>query len=71
MIRKQRSCSVADNDLRQDLIADIRRQLIPEYGRFLDRFRDADVTKNTAKYIRYDVSSLEAALKLLFDGTGS
>ncbi|KAL1920762.1 uncharacterized protein VTP21DRAFT_11397 [Calcarisporiella thermophila] len=65
--RTQRAYAIPDTELRQQVIADVRRVIMPLYTRFLDRHQQTEFSKNPQKYIRYDRDQLDRLLYQLFD----
>ncbi|KAI8072383.1 Cullin repeat-like-containing domain protein [Gongronella butleri] len=67
--RTQTAYAVPDLDLRNQMIRDVKNVIVPMYGRFLDKYQNADFTKNHAKYIKYDKEKLEKLISKLFEPT--
>ncbi|RCH94987.1 exocyst complex component exo70, partial [Rhizopus stolonifer] len=67
--RAQQSYAVPDQELRNQVIRDVKNVIVPMYGRFLDKYQNSDFTKNHAKYIRYDKERVDKMLSHLFEPT--
>lgn len=61
-IRDCKTYAVHDPDLKQHLTNEIRGVIVPLYGRFYDKYVNAEFTKNKEKYIKYDKSSIEKVI---------
>ncbi|KAJ3200517.1 Exocyst complex component 7 [Entophlyctis luteolus] len=65
----QRGYTIADPELRQQIIKDVKGILLPQYEAFFDRYTHMEFSKSPSKYIKYDKASLEAVLDGLFVGS--
>ncbi|CAJ0880946.1 4128_t:CDS:10, partial [Entrophospora sp. SA101] len=61
--------TIPDLELRNKVTRDIKIVLLPIYNRFLEKFQQADYSKGTSKYIKYDSATLENMVSRLFDGS--
>ncbi|KAJ3095412.1 Exocyst complex component 7 [Physocladia obscura] len=66
MYAVQKGYTVADLELRFQIIKDIKDVLLPLYVNFQERYMHIEFTKNPSKYIKYDKSGLEAVIDGLF-----
>ncbi|KAI8380096.1 Cullin repeat-like-containing domain protein [Blakeslea trispora] len=67
--RAQQSYAIPDQELRNQVIRDVKNVIVPMYGRFLDKYQNTDFSKNPAKYIRYDRDRVDKMLSHLFEPT--
>ncbi|KAI8365409.1 Cullin repeat-like-containing domain protein [Choanephora cucurbitarum] len=67
--RAQQSYAIPDQELRNQVIRDVKNVIVPMYGRFLDKYQNTDFSKNPAKYIRYDRDKVDKMLSHLFEPT--
>ncbi|KAI8618061.1 Cullin repeat-like-containing domain protein [Chytriomyces sp. MP71] len=65
----QKSYTIADADLRAQILNEIKDILMPLYTNFLSHHTASEFTKNPSKYIKYDKAALEAILDGFFVGS--
>ncbi|KXS12403.1 Exo70 exocyst complex subunit [Gonapodya prolifera JEL478] len=63
----QRSFSIPDTELRQQLVQAVRQAMVPLYAKFYDKYQDVEFTKNQQKYVKFTPQQLEKLLGELFD----
>ncbi|KAI9267397.1 Cullin repeat-like-containing domain protein [Sporodiniella umbellata] len=69
MARAQQSYAIPDPELRNQVRRDAKNVLVPMYGRFLDKYKKVEFSKNQSKYIKYDKETINAMLSHLFEPT--
>lgn len=65
----QRSYSVPDPRLREELRRELQRSIVPLYTSFYNKYRGTSFTKNPAKYIKYTPEQVSALIETFFDTT--
>lgn len=68
-VKLHRKVIVPDLEIKDKLVADIKKNIIPLYSRFLDKYRSVPFTSNPDKYIKYDVEQVNKILEELFDSS--
>ncbi|XP_039306040.1 exocyst complex component 7 [Solenopsis invicta] len=63
----QRSYSVPDRCLREELKKELHEALVPPYTVFHNKYRDTSFSKNPAKYIKYTPDQISALINMFFD----
>ena len=61
--------AIPDGELRAQIIKDIKKVILPLYGRFYDKYTEIDFAKNPTKYIKYDKKGLDELLDCFFDAS--
>lgn len=67
MYRAQKSYAMPDQELRNQVLREVKQVLLPLYSRFVDKYQGTDFTKNPAKYIKYDRDQLERMINQFFE----
>ncbi|KJE95624.1 hypothetical protein CAOG_08940 [Capsaspora owczarzaki ATCC 30864] len=65
--RTQKSYTISDPELRDQLRRDNVTLIIPLYSKFLERYKDEPFSKTPEKYLKYDAATLESMLNKFFD----
>ncbi len=65
----EKSYAIPDAELRSAIIKDIKKVILPLYGRFYDKYMEVDFAKNPTKYIKYDKKGLDELLDSFFDAS--
>lgn len=63
----QRSYSVPDARLREELRRELDQTLVPYYSQFYRKYRATSFSKNPGKYAKYTPEQVSALLKNFFD----
>ncbi|XP_015588992.1 exocyst complex component 7 [Cephus cinctus] len=63
----QRSYSVPDPRLREELRNELEQALVPLYTSFYNKYRNASFSKNPKKYIKYSPDQVSALIGTFFD----
>ncbi|XP_026675245.1 exocyst complex component 7 [Ceratina calcarata] len=65
----QRSYSVPDSRLREELRRELQRSIVPLYTSFYNKYRGTSFSKNPNKYIKYAPEQISALIETFFDTT--
>ncbi len=65
----EKSYAIPDGELRGQIVKEIKKVLLPLYGRFYDKYQEVDFTKNPQKYIKYDKKGLDELIDSFFDAS--
>lgn len=65
----QRSYSVPDGRLREELRKGLQHAIVPPYITFHNKYRGISFSKNPAKYIKYTPDQISAMIDTFFDTT--
>ncbi|XP_076177246.1 exocyst complex component 7 isoform X2 [Ptiloglossa arizonensis] len=65
----QRSYSVPDARLREELRNELQQAIVPLYTAFYNKYHGISFTKNPAKYIKYTPEQISALIDTFFDTT--
>lgn len=65
----QKGYAVPDPELRESLKADNKKYITLRYEVFLNKYKSLNFTKNTHKYIKYDVVGVESLIDKFFDAS--
>lgn len=63
----QRSYSVPDRRLREELRKELHEAIVPLYTAFHNKYRGVPFSKNPAKYIKYTPDQISALISTFFD----
>ncbi|XP_033214373.1 exocyst complex component 7 isoform X3 [Belonocnema kinseyi] len=66
--KHQRTFSVPDARLREELRKELNQSLTPYYTSFYNKYRKASFSKNPGKYIKYTPEQVSSAIRTFFDG---
>ncbi|KAJ3247038.1 Exocyst complex component 7 [Chytriomyces hyalinus] len=69
MYAMQKAYTIADPDLRTQILNGVKDVLVPMYAQFQQRFTEIEFSKNPSKYIKYDKTGLEAMIDGFFVGS--
>jgi hypothetical protein len=65
----EKKYAVPDTDLRIQVIKEIKKVILPLYGRFYDKYLEIEFAKNPQKYIKYDKKALDELIDKFFDAS--
>ena len=65
----QRSYSVPDARLREELRKELQQAIVPLYTNFHNKYRGISFSKNPAKYIKYTPEQISILIDTFFDTT--
>lgn len=65
----QRSYSVPDGRLREELRKELQQAIVPLYRKFYNKYRGISFSKNPAKYIKYTPEQISILIDTFFDTT--
>lgn len=63
----QRSYSVPDRRLREELRKELQNAIVPLYTAFHNKYRGVSFSKNPAKYIKYTPDQIMSLINTFFD----
>lgn len=63
----QRSYSVPDRCLREELRKELQEAIVPLYTAFHNKYRGTSFSKNPAKYIKYTPDQISTLINTFFD----
>ncbi|KAJ3006892.1 UNVERIFIED_CONTAM: Exocyst complex component 7 [Siphonaria sp. JEL0065] len=69
MYATQKGYTIADPELRNTIMKEVKDVLVPLYAHFQERYMTIEFSKNPSKYIKYDKTTLDAVLDGFFVGS--
>lgn len=62
LLERQKRYNITDPELRQRLVSEIKKLIVPVYAKFYDKHSTGDFTKNVDKYIKWNKDQFDALL---------